>query len=95
MFRTCHHIAINHRLLGLSIIVQIKSIGLHNTLKINVYHIHGVEEKWIEHYLYDRKQFVRIFDFSSSPLGISCGVPQCSVLGPRLVIIHKMCVICR
>ncbi len=56
MFRTCHHIAINHRLFGLSIIVQVKSI--HNTLKINVYHIHGVEEKWIEGNLNDRKQCV-------------------------------------
>ena len=46
-----------------------------------------MEEKWIEGYLNDRKQFVKI---SSSPLGISCGVAQCSVLGPRLVIIHNM-----
>ena len=61
MFRTCHHNAINHRLYGLSIIVQVKST--HNTLKINVYHIHDVEEKWIEGYLNDRKQFVRYVNF--------------------------------
>ena len=53
---------------------------------LNFYGIRGVAEKWIESYLSDRKQFVKISDSSSNALGVSCGVPQGSVLGPRLFI---------
>ena len=58
--------------------------------KLNFYGIRGVAEKWIENYLSDRKQFVKICDSSSNALGVSCGVPQGSVLGPRLFILSLM-----
>ena len=73
--------------------------------KLNFYVICGVAEKWIESYLSDRKQFVKICDSSSNALGVSCGVPQGSVLGPRFLILYindmqciknpQICVICR
>ena len=56
--------------------------------KLNFYVIRGVAEKWIESYLSDRKQFVKICDSSSNALGVSCGVSQGSVLGPRFVILY-------
>ncbi len=56
--------------------------------KLNFYGIRGVAEKWIESYLSDRKQFVKISDSSSNALGVSCGVPQGSELGPKLFILY-------
>ena len=41
--------------------------------KLNFYGIRGVAEKWIESYLSDRKQFVKICDSSSNALRVSCG----------------------
>ncbi len=41
------------------------SVLLH---KLNFYGIRGVAEKWIESYLSDRKQFVKICDSSSNTL---------------------------
>ena len=56
--------------------------------KLNFYGIRGVAEKWIESYLSDRKQFVKICDSSCNALGVSCGVLQGSVLRPRLFILY-------
>ena len=56
--------------------------------KLNVYGIRGVAEKWIESYLSGRKQFVKICDSSSNALGVSRGMPQGSVLRPRLFILY-------
>ena len=39
-------------------------------------------------YLQDRKQFVQIDDCKSTLLNVNCGVPQGSILGPKLFILY-------
>lgn len=52
------------------------------------YGIRGTVLHWMESYLTDRRQFVKLGGCSSSCLDIVCGVPQGSVLGPKLFILY-------
>jgi len=52
--------------------------------KLERYGIQGVAGKWVKSYLSDRVQFVQMGELSSGCLDIACGVPQGSVLGPKL-----------
>ena len=49
--------------------------------------------KWLTSYLANRKPFVSIDTCKSDVRSISCGVPQCSILGPKLFImyVNDMC----
>ena len=52
--------------------------------KLERYGIRGIVLHWVKSYLRDRRQFVKLGDCASSCLDITCGVPQGSVLGPKL-----------
>lgn len=56
--------------------------------KLERYGIRGVVLDWVKSYLNRRRQFVKLGDCCSSCLDIACGVPQGSVLGPKLFILY-------
>ena len=52
--------------------------------KLECYGVRGLPQQLIESYLSDRSQYTIIDNNASSPLPITCGVPQGSVLAPFL-----------
>uniref|UniRef100_A0A3B5QAJ9 Reverse transcriptase domain-containing protein n=1 Tax=Xiphophorus maculatus TaxID=8083 RepID=A0A3B5QAJ9_XIPMA len=56
--------------------------------KLERYGIRGVPLNWIRSYIGERKQFVELDGQKSDVLNITCGVPQGSVLGPKLFILY-------
>uniref|UniRef100_A0A672GYN6 Reverse transcriptase domain-containing protein n=1 Tax=Salarias fasciatus TaxID=181472 RepID=A0A672GYN6_SALFA len=56
--------------------------------KLELYGIRGVALQWVESYLTNGHQFVRLAENCSSFRCILCGVPQGSVLGPKFFILY-------
>ena len=56
--------------------------------KLYRYGIRGVAYSWLNDYLKGRKQFVSFSNKESEKLGINCGVPQGSILGPLLFLLY-------
>ena len=56
--------------------------------KLYHYGIRGISNDWIKSYLENRKQFVQYDDAISDYKEILCGVPQGSILGPKLFILY-------
>ena len=62
----------------------------HNLLlqKLEHFGIRGITYEWIKSYLSNRTQYVQIDDVKSDLLNVICGVPQGSILGPKLFILY-------
>ena len=52
------------------------------------YGVRGIVHKWIVSYLENRSQFVPYNNCDSEVLMVCCGVPQGSILGPKLFIMY-------
>ena len=56
--------------------------------KMKSYGITSIEFDWFSDYLFDRKQVCFYEGESSEVFKVKCGVPQGSILGPLLFLIH-------
>lgn len=56
--------------------------------KLEKYGIRGIAHKWINNYLGNRHQYVQIHNNKPDLLQVACGLPQGSVLGPKLFILY-------
>ena len=56
--------------------------------KLNFYGIRGIPLAWLASYLSHRQQCVMVHDHASTYNTVVCGVPQGSVLGPLLFLLH-------
>ena len=59
-----------------------------SSANLKYYGVRGVANDWSKSYLSNRKQFVNIDGCISELLNVTCGVPQVSILVPRLLVLY-------
>jgi len=57
--------------------------------KLYAHGIRGVVLDWLTSYLQQRQQYVELDGHRSECMNIECGLPQGSILGPKLFILYK------
>lgn len=57
-------------------------------LKLQLYGVRGIVLDWLSSYLNKRQQYVQYNNNKSNNMQIQCGIPQGSVLGPKLFILY-------
>lgn len=56
--------------------------------KLQTYGIRGRAWNWVRSYLENRQQFVQFAGNTSEKLKVECGIPQGSIVGPKLFILY-------
>ena len=56
--------------------------------KLNRYVIRGIANSWLGSYLKERSQYIFYNNENSDEMNICCGVPQGSILGPKMFILY-------
>ena len=81
---------IDKRLFVFGVFIDLRKAVDHKILrhKLNHYRFSGVINKWFSSYLQGRIQTTRIDSYISARKVSTCGVLQCSVLGPLLFLIY-------
>ena len=84
--------ALNNKKYAIGVFVYLKKVFDtvdHDILskKVYFYGMRGIARKRIVSYLENRKQFVQYKNCESDMLNVCCGVPQGSILEPKLLII--------
>ena len=72
----------------IGVCIDLKKLLIQLIEKLEYYGSIGIAQEWLKSYLKDRKQFVQIDECASTLLSVTCGVPQGSILGPKLFILY-------
>ena len=76
-------------------VIEIMNIDLRNLVnheilltKLSLYGVSNLTISWFQSYLHNREQFVQLGSVMSEKEICNCGIPQGSILGPLLFIVH-------